>query len=84
MALNERDAKLLLAAYDIPTPAGTVVHSAQDAARPCRPWAVRPCSKAWGRTSSTRATSASSSSACATRLQRAPPTIASSIEAPDG
>jgi len=32
-ALNERDAKLLLAAYDIPTPAGTVVHSAQDAAR---------------------------------------------------
>ena len=31
-ALNERDAKLLLAAYDIPTPAGTVVHSAQDAA----------------------------------------------------
>ena len=32
IALNERDAKLLLAAYDIPTPAGTVVHSAQDAA----------------------------------------------------
>jgi len=33
IALNERDAKLLLAAYDIPTPAGTVVHTAQDAAR---------------------------------------------------
>ena len=32
LALNERDAKLLLAAYEIPTPAGTVVHSAQDAA----------------------------------------------------
>ena len=32
VALNERDAKLLLAAYDIPTPAGAVVHSAQDAA----------------------------------------------------
>jgi acyl-CoA synthetase (NDP forming) len=32
IALNERDAKLLLAACDIPTPAGTVVHSAQDAA----------------------------------------------------
>jgi len=32
-ALNERDAKLLLAAYGIPTPAGTVVHTAQDAAR---------------------------------------------------
>jgi acyl-CoA synthetase (NDP forming) len=33
LALNERDAKLLLAAYGIPTPAGSVVHSAQDAAR---------------------------------------------------
>ena len=32
VALNERDAKQLLAAYDIPTPAGAVVHSAQDAA----------------------------------------------------
>src|SRR5665647_1882553 len=32
-ALNERDAKLLLAAYGIPTPTGTVVHTAQDAAR---------------------------------------------------
>ena len=32
-SLNERDAKLLLAAYDIPTPAGIVAYSAQDAAR---------------------------------------------------
>ena len=31
-SLDERDAKLLLAIYGIPTPAGTVVHSAQRAA----------------------------------------------------
>src|SRR5512144_2382523 len=32
-ALDEREAKTLLSAYGIPTPAGTVAHSAQDAAR---------------------------------------------------
>jgi acyl-CoA synthetase (NDP forming) len=32
IALNEYDAKLLLSAYEIPTPAGAVVHSAQQAA----------------------------------------------------
>jgi acyl-CoA synthetase (NDP forming) len=35
-ALDEREAKALLAQYDIPTPLGTVVHTAEEAARAFR------------------------------------------------